>query len=148
MAYQDFIDVRTDSAGQVTSLSLRTVESTRFKRSVLEGLVARLESIDPALLSVPLGNLTGIMLFSAKGPSVRVKVQTIGDVAATYRSEFTAAGLNQTKHSVYLDLSITVYLIIPGKIIPVETAEQVCVAETVIVGRVPDTYFSQQDGVN
>lgn len=148
MTYQDFVDVRMDSGGLVTSLSFRTAESARFKRSVLEGLVMRLESIDPDLLSVPMGNLTGIVLFSAKGPSVRVRVQSIGGVTAKYRSEFTSAGLNQTKHSIYLDLSITVYLLIPGKIVPVEVVEQVCVAETVIVGQVPDSYLNLRDGVN
>lgn len=148
LTYQDFVDVQTGSSGQVTSLSFRAAENTRFKRLVVEGLVERLENIDPELLSVPLGNLTGILFLSAVGPSVRIKVQSIGDVAAEYRNEFTSAGVNQTRHSVYLDLSVTIYLLIPGEIIPVKVAEQVCVAETVIVGQVPDTYLNLQDGVN
>lgn len=148
LTYQDFVDVQTGSSGQVTSLSFRTAENTRFKRLVVERLIARLENIDPEQLSVPLGNLTGILFLSAAGPSVRVRVQSIGDVTAEFRNEFTSAGVNQTRHSVYLDLSVTIYLLIPGEIIPVEVAEQVCVAETVIVGQVPDTYLNLQDGVN
>lgn len=148
LTYQDFVNVETGSSGQVTSLSFRTAESTRFKRLVIERLIGRLEDIDPNLLSVPLGNLTGILIFSGVGPSVRVRVQSIGDVTAEYRNEFSSAGVNQTRHSVFLDLSVTIHLLIPGNIIPVTVTEQVCVAETVIVGQVPDTYLNLQNGVN
>lgn len=148
LTYQDFVDMETSSAGLVTSLSFRTAESAQFKRLVTENLIARLEQIDPEDLSVPMGNLTGVLILSALGPSVRVRVQSVGSVTAEFRNEFTSAGVNQTRHSVFLDVSVTVYLLIPGEILPVTVSEQVCVAETVIVGQVPDTYLNLQDGVN
>lgn len=148
MTYKDFVAVETDSSGRVTALSFKTVEGTRFKRQVVDALVERLEQIDPDELGVPLGNLTGVLIFSAAGPSVRVRIQSVGDVTAEYQNEFTSAGVNQTRHSVYLNVSITVYLLIPGEIIPVTTEERVCVAETVIVGEVPDTYLNLNDGDN
>lgn len=148
LSYQDFVDTGTNQAGQVTMLSFRTAESARFKRLITERLVERLESIDPNVLSIPMGNLTGVLLFSSLGPSVRVRVQSVGDVKTAYENEFTAAGVNQTKHSVYLSLDVTVYLLIPGEIIPVTVQERVCVAETIIVGEVPDTYLNLKDGAN
>lgn len=148
LSYPDFVSLETDSDGKVTTLSFRTVEGTRFKRLMTERLVARLESLDPEALAIPLGNLTGVVLFSALGPSVRVRVQSVGDVKTAYENEFTAAGVNQTKHSVYLKTEVTVYLLIPGEIIPVTVQERVCVAETIIVGEVPDTYLNLRDGAN
>lgn len=148
LSYPDFVSLGTDSDGKVTTLSFRTVEGTRFKRLMTERLVARLESLDPEALAIPLGNLTGVVLFSALGPSVRVRVQSVGDVKTAYENEFTAAGVNQTKHSVYLKTEVTVYLLIPGEIIPVTVQERVCVAETIIVGEVPDTYLNLRDGAN
>ena len=100
------------------------------------------------MLAIPLGNLTGIVLFSALGPSVRVRVQSVGDVKTAYENEFTSAGVNQTKHSIYLNTEVTVYLLIPGEIIPVTVQERVCVAETIIVGDVPDTYLNLKDGAD
>lgn len=148
LSYPDFVSLGTNSDGKVTTLSFRTVEGTRFKRLMTERLVARLESLDPEALAIPLGNLTGVVLFSALGPSVRVRVQSVGDVKTAYENEFTAAGVNQTKHSVYLKTEVTVYLLIPGEVIPVTVQERVCVAETIIVGEVPDTYLNLRDGAN
>lgn len=148
LTYRDFIDMEQSDSGQIMSLSFRTANGTRFKRTVTERLVSRLEGIDSDSLSVPIGNLTDVLLFSALGPSVRVRIQSIGDVSASYRNEFVSAGVNQTRHSVYLDISATVYLLIPGEIVQVTETESVCVAETIVVGQVPDTYLNLQNGAN
>ena len=148
LAYPDFVSLEINPDGRVTMLSFRTAEGTRFKRLMTERLVERLESLDPDVLAIPLGNLTGIVLFSALGPSVRVRVQSVGDVKTAYENEFTSAGVNQTKHSIYLNTEVTVYLLIPGEIIPVTVQERVCVAETIIVGDVPDTYLNLKDGAD
>lgn len=146
LGYPDFIDMDTDSSGHVTSLSVKTAQSAAFRRQVVRDLTQRLEELPSDELSIPLGNLTGMLLLSARGPSVRVRVQSVGDVTAEYINEFTEAGVNQTKHSVYLSVSVTVYLLIPGEIIPVSTTDRVCVAETVIIGQVPDTYLNMGNG--
>lgn len=148
LVYRDFVDMELGDSGQVTSLSFRTADGTEFKRAVIERLVTRLEEIDSDSLSIPLGNLTNVLLFSALGPSVRVRIQSVGDVSANFKNEFTSAGVNQTRHSVYLVIAVTVYLLIPGEIVQVSTTEQVCVAETIIVGQVPDTYLNLQNGAN
>jgi hypothetical protein len=81
------------------------------------------------------------------GPNIRVSVHSVGDVSVVFDNEFTSAGVNQTRHAVYLNVSVTIYLLIPGEIIPVSAEERVCIAEMVIVGEVPDTYLNLQDGV-
>lgn len=146
MTYGDFVAVEKDSGGRVASLSLQTLQGSRFKREVISRLVERFEQMGTEELSVPAGNLTGVLLLSAAGPDIRVRVRSVGQVTAEYQNEFTSAGVNQTRHSVYLDVSVTLYLLIPGKIVPVSSNERVCVAETVIVGQVPDTYLSLRDG--
>lgn len=148
LSYQDFVDVQTGATGQVTALSFKTAESTSYKHRVVAGLIERIEQIDPDELAIPMGNLSGILLLSALGPSIRVHIQSVGDITAEYDNEFVSAGVNQTKHSVYLDVSVTVYLLIPGEVIPVTVNEKVCIAETVIVGEVPGTYLNLQDGAN
>jgi sporulation protein YunB len=146
--YSDFVSAATDESGQISMLSLRTADSTRFKRLVTERLADRLESLDPSTLAIPLGTLTNVIPFSALGPSVRVRVQSVGDIQTSYVNEFTSAGVNQTKHSIYLQVDVTVYLLIPGEIVPVTVQDRVCVAETIIVGEVPDTYLNFKNGAN
>lgn len=146
MGYQDFVDVETDRSGRITSLSFRAAEGSRFKAELVSRLSEQLDEIDTSTLSVPVGNLTDMILFSALGPDVRVSVRSIGDVTAAYEHEFTDAGVNQTRHAIFLNVSVTVYLMIPGEMIPVTSEERVCIAETIIVGEVPDAYLNLQDG--
>ncbi len=146
MNYGDFVTITTDGAGKVTSLTSNTAANSRFKRRVVEAVTRQLTTLDSDALGVPLGSLTGQPLLSGKGPSVRVRVDSVGEVTADYANSFTAAGVNQTLHRVSLDITATVYLFLPGEILPVSVSSSVCVAETVIVGETPDTYLNLEKG--
>ena len=146
MSYSDFVTMETDSAGKVTSITSNTAANSRFKRQVVETVTRQLTAMDSDALSVPLGTLTGQPLLSGVGPSVRVNVDSVGEVTADYHNSFTSAGVNQTLHRVCLDITATVYLFLPGEVLPVSVSSSVCVAETVIVGETPDTYLSLEKG--
>ena len=146
MNYGDFVTITTDGAGKVTSLTSNTAANSRFKRQVVEAVTRQLTTLDSDALGVPLGSLTGQPLLSGKGPSVRVRVDSVGEVTADYTNSFTAAGVNQTLHRVSLDITATIYLFLPGEILPVSVSSSVCVAETVIVGETPDTYLNLEKG--
>ena len=146
MDYGDFVTVSTDRTGKVTSLTSNTAANSRFKRQVVEAVIRQLTTLDSDALGVPLGSLTGQPLLSGKGPSVRVRVDSVGEVTADYVNFFTAAGVNQTLHRVSLDITATIYLFLPGEILPVSVSSSICVAETVIVGETPDTYLNLEKG--
>lgn len=146
MNYGDFVTIVTDSAGKVTSLTSNTAANSRFKRQVVEAVTRQLGTLSSDALSVPLGTLTGQLLLSGVGPSVRVRVDSVGDVTADYTNSFTSAGVNQTLHRVSLDITATIYLFLPGGILPVSVSSCICVAETVIVGETPDTYLNLEKG--
>ena len=146
MNYRDFITLETDTAGKVTSITSNTAANSRFKRQVVEAVIRQLGAMNSEELGVPLGTLTGQLLLSGVGPRVRVKVDSVGDVTADYANTFTSAGVNQTLHRVCLDITATVYLFLPGEVLPVSVSSSVCVAETVIVGETPDTYLNLEKG--
>lgn len=145
--YSDLVHIQRDESGQVISLSGDVQAGSSLKRRVLDSLTLRLAQIEPDELGIPLGTLTGRMLLSGLGPSVRVSIQGVGDAAGSFRSSFLSAGINQTCHRIELDLTVRVTLVIPGEIVPVTVEDSVPVAETVIVGQVPDTYI-QLDETN
>lgn len=147
MNYADFVTMETDSAGKVTSLTSNTAANSRFKRQVVEAVTRQLSTLDSDALGVPLGTLTNQPLLAGTGPSVRVKVDSVGEVTADYVNSFTSAGVNQTLHRVCLDITATIYLFLPGEVLPVTVASSVCVAETVIVGETPDTYLNLEKGM-
>ncbi len=146
MDYGDFVMISTDSEGKVTSITSNMAANSRFKRQVVEAVVRQLDALDDGALGVPIGTLTGQPLLSGVGPSVRVRVDSVGDVTADYTNSFTAAGVNQTLHRVCLDITATVRLFLPGEVLPVSVCSSVCVAETVIVGETPDTYLNLEKG--
>ncbi len=146
MDYGDFVSVATDEEGRVTSLNGNTAEASRFRRQVTEAVIEAIRGLDDKDLGVPLGSLTGQLLLSGVGPSVRVRVYSVGSVTAEYANSFTAAGVNQTHHQIDLRINAAVNLILPGEILPVTVSSGVCVAETVIVGETPDTYLDLNRG--
>lgn len=146
ISYGDFVTLEKDAAGKVTSITSNTAANSRFKRQVVEAVARQLGALDSGALGVPLGTLTSQPLLSGVGPSVRVRVDSVGEVTADYANSFTAAGVNQTLHRICLDITATVYLFLPGEVLPVSVSSGVCVAETVIVGETPDTYLNLEKG--
>lgn len=147
MSYADFVTMETDSAGKVTSLTSNTAANSRFKRQVVEAVARQLSTLDSDALGVPLGTLTNQPLLAGAGPKVRARVDSVGEVTADYTNSFTSAGVNQTLHRVCLDITATIYLFLPGEVLPVTVSSSVCVAETVIVGETPDTYLNLDKGM-
>lgn len=146
LTYQDFISLETDASGKVTSLTSNLSAASQLRSQLVSSITAELDELRQEEFGVPLGTLTGWLVFSGKGPVVQVDLLSVGDVTVELRHSFGQAGINQTLHQVFLEVSATVYLMIPGETLPVTSDSQVCVAETVIVGEVPDTYLYVGNG--
>ena len=104
-------------------------------------VVSRVENLDTRSLGVPLGALTGMDLFAGAGPDLPVQVLSVASAEGNYRNDFTGAGINQTLHRVMLDLTITAEILLPGGVVETSVSTPVCVAETIIIGQVPQTYL-------
>ena len=85
-----------------------------------------------------------VALLAGRGPSLFVRMQAVGSASATFRNQFTSAGINQTRHQIFLDVDVYMSILLPGLTTSTKVSNEVAVAETVIVGGVPDnyTYFS------
>lgn len=141
MTYSDFVTIETDSAGNVTSLTSNLASSSRLNSLLVEYITDELGQLQQEKFGIPLGTLTGWVIFSGKGPMIEVELLSAGDVTTQFRHSFEQAGINQTQHRVMLDVSVTIYLLIPGETLSTQVDSEICVAETVIVGQVPETYL-------
>jgi len=88
------------------------------------------------------GSFTGFKLLSGRGPGVKIRISSIGDVETDLKSEFIAQGINQTLHRVYLQVKCTVNILTPFDNISRDITNQVLLAENVIVGNIPNTYYN------
>lgn len=93
------------------------------------------------------GSFSGFKLLAGKGPSVKITIRCIGNVETDLRSEFTAQGINQTLHRVYLQVKCNVSILTPFENISQEITNQVLLMENVIVGNIPSTYYNLE-GMN
>lgn len=141
ISYDDMITLQKDSSGQITALTSNSVEMNRLRTRILDEVVAQVDILDSKTLGVPLGNLTGLATLSDKGPLLPVKVLSVASAEGSFRNQFTDAGINQSYHQVVLDVTVNVKLLIPGGTVETAVSTQVNVAETIIVGKVPDAYL-------
>ena len=117
-------------------------EEGRVLRAELSAhLLRQLEDSRSLDLAVPVGSLLPIEPTWARGPELHLRALALGTASAEFESEFTSAGINQTRHRLWLELSVPVTVLLPGGGEEVAVDSRLCVAETVIVGQVPQTWF-------
>lgn len=93
------------------------------------------------------GSFTGFKMLAGRGPGVKIRISSVGDVETDLKSEFSAQGINQTLHRVYLQVKCEVNILTPFDNISREITNQVLLMENVIVGNIPSTYYNLE-GMN
>lgn len=146
LSYQDLVKVERADDGSILSLTGNTMEINALKADLGVMLADRFDRLRTEEFGIPLGTLTGWMVFSGKGPTVRIELLSVGNVVLQMGHSFKSAGINQTVHRVELEVAAVVYLMIPGEILQVDAESTVCIAETVVVGNVPETYLYLGNG--
>ncbi len=141
-SFVDMVEYCHDTNGDVNSIR---INSSRIN-DVVQRSVAKTQSDLSEMktdgLSIPVGSLSGITFLSGRGPIVNVAVIPVGSVEAKIRSEFTEIGINQTIHKIYLSLDSTVKIVIPGANNVVNSKAEVLLIESIVIGKVPDTYLN------
>ena len=125
--------------------SLQDYEQGHKKLTSASGdILLRLSEVSTTELSIPIGTLTGSSLLAGRGPAIKVKMQSVGSTTASFRNTFGSAGINQTRHQILLDVQVNMSILLPGFRTSTKVNNEISVAETVIVGSVPEnyTYFS------
>ena len=113
VAYQQLINVSTDADGRVTLMQPDTVKITRLVTSIARDLEEKLGNLSREDIKVPLGMLTGNSLLADKGPNLTLALLPLGSVSVNIHDEFSAAGINQTRHSIMLDIEVYMGILLP-----------------------------------
>lgn len=138
--YQNFVIFDKDEAGHITALRSNVAEVNRMQSRIADEILRRLTEVSTSELEIPLGTLTGSALLAGRGPRLFVRMQAVGSANAVFRNQFTSAGINQTRHQIFLDVDVYMSILLPGMKTSTKVTNEIAVAETVIVGSVPDTY--------
>ncbi len=145
--YDRIVYFEKDLDGRITALKTNMAEVNRLKTDILNIINDDILALDTSDLGIPIGNLLLPELLSGRGPGIPVRIISIRNSDASFSSRFSEAGINQTLHQMIMDVSVDVAVLVFGKNDSFTVTSQVVVAETIIVGQVPNT-FLQTGGEN
>lgn len=136
----ELVEIHRDGEGNVTAIETDTMELNRLKAELTSAVGQRLAEIQRTRISIPLGTLLGWQLLAGRGPDVHFKVVPASFVQSDIRSTLTDAGINQTRHQIFITFTVEMTAIIPGYTTSVTVQTELCIADTMIVGQVPQFY--------
>ena len=140
--YDRIIILQTDAGGRVTALQTDMGEINRLKMEILRRIGRDMREMSIEQLSVPVGNVVAPSLLSGLGGFVPVRLVALRSSGADFVSEFTQAGINQTLHQISLHVRIHAIVLTPAGEMDVPVQVEMVVAQTVIIGEVPQTLIS------
>ena len=139
--YDRIVYFEKDLNGRITALKTNMAEVNRLKTETLNIINDQILAEDADHFGVPLGSLILPEFFSGKGPQIPVRILAIRNSDANFHSDFTEAGINQTLQQLSMDVLVDVTVLVLGQTETFTVSSQMVVAETIIVGDVPATYF-------
>ncbi len=138
--FSNLILIENDNSGKVSSVRANSVRMNLLSYKTAEKMQIGLNTLQQQDISINWLALFGSDLFSGMGPSITIKVQPIGSVETAYISEFISAGINQTRHRIYLEVKCSVTVVMPAGDMNMNITSQVVVSECIVVGEVPNSY--------
>ena len=139
--YDRIVFFEKDLDGRITALKTNMSEVNRLKTDILNIINDEILALDHSDIGIPLGSLFFPEIFSGKGPAIPVHILSIRNSDANFVSHFSQAGINQTMHRLNMEVSIDVAVLVLGQTSSFSVTSEVVVAETIIVGDVPQTYL-------
>lgn len=139
--YDRIVYFEKDLDGRITALKTNMSEVNRLKTDILNLINDEILAVDTEDLGVPLGSLFLPEFMSGRGPSIPVEILSIRNSDASFQSHFSEAGINQTLQQITMEVSVDVAVLVLGETDSFTVSSQVVVAETIIVGDVPNTFL-------
>ena len=142
ISYGDLVSIEKNADGEITLIAANSMIINKLARDMAQSTETYIEKMGEQDVKIPIGTLSGSPLLAGKGFKVTIRVLPLGSVKCQFVSEFETAGINQTRHKIYLDVVATISIVLPTSQSIVKTNTPVLVSESIIVGKVPDTYLS------
>ena len=145
--YDELFTIEKDNDGNITMIKSNVIPINEIISDVAVKIQNSINERGKENIKIAIGSFTGSKLLSGRGPGIPIKISSIGNVETDLRSEFSAQGINQTLHRVYLQVDCEVSILTPYNTISEKVSNQVLLIENVIVGKIPNTYYNF-DGID
>lgn len=142
--YNDLVYVHKDTQLRITMMQANTIKINRIVSQANLEIKNTLLNLSDESFQIPLGQTLGSQILANYGPRINVKIVPVGTVDVKFLDEFQQAGINQVRHILYLNVATTVKIVVPLATKGITVSNQIPIAETIIVGQVPETYLGVQ----
>lgn len=142
LSYDSLIDINYNNNGEIQTMSANQYEINSITREIIKEAQIEMQTLGEDGLRLNIGTMTGIPFLIGRGPTIGLRLVPIGAVSSDFVSEFDSVGINMTKHMLYLYINIHVSIVMPIKSYDVYSTNQVMLAESIIVGKVPEVYLN------
>ncbi len=141
MRYDDLVSIERDQTGNIVAVAANPLKINKIARDTASISQSNLKNLCLNGIPVPLGALTGIEAFAGLGPSIHFRIIPVSSVSCGFSSTFESVGINQTKHSIYLNVIADISIVMPSRTENFAVVTDILVGESVIVGEIPDAYL-------
>ncbi len=141
LRYDDLVTVQRDQNGTITAVSANALKINKIARDTASISQSNLKNLSLNGIPIPLGALTGIEALAGLGPRIHFRIIPVSSVSCEFSCTFESVGINQTKHSIYLNVIADISIVMPSRTENFAVTTEILVGEFVLVGAVPDTYL-------
>ncbi len=138
--YEEYIKISYGTDGKVSSVNTNVTSINITRTTISKDILTKIKNGDISTIHLPIGCLFDSSFLYAKGPKLSFKVVGSNSFLSSVESDFTESGINQTLHRIYLVFSVNLKVSLPLHTISVPVKCKYLIAETVIVGDIPDAY--------
>ena len=138
-SYTDLVDIVKNEKQEILSVNYNSLHINKLRSELVKATIEETQKLPVTNLYIPIGNITSIDILQNKGPKLKFTITPSSYVEADMESIFQNTGINQINHQIFITLKVTANALIPNYSTSVYSENKVCVAETVIIGKVPNT---------
>ncbi|HPO05215.1 MAG TPA: sporulation protein YunB [Bacillota bacterium] len=139
--FRDLLVIKTDETGRITLVQADSAAMNKLSYDLAWDIQQRLRDIEEERIQIPIGSILGNQILSQTGPKVKLKIMPLGTVKTTFKTEFTEAGINQTKYKVYLEVINMAKVVVPFSDKQLQLKTTLLVAEAIILGEIPESFI-------
>ena len=140
ISYDKLMSFEKDSSGKILAIKANSSHIDQFQYDITQEVIKSLNDIPANDLRIPVGTVIGGPIFTNRGPSLTIDIMPVGNVTSGINNVFTSTGINQTRQQIMLNVKVSITLIISSYTVTTDVEDSLCVAETIVVGDVPEQY--------
>lgn len=140
--YEDLVTIYKDTNENITMIKSNIITINLIISDVAEKIQKRIDNTTQEKVEITLGNFSGSKILASIGPTLPIKIRTVGNVKTDLKSEFKAEGINQTIHRIYLQIDCELNIVTPYNSVNENVSNQLLIAENIIIGEIPSTFYN------